>query len=278
MPTAAAMYRWPLVRDAGTWGTQLVEPIAQLIIAPRGSSYSVARTRIPNEDSLDQDFTDANLFALNRFPGIDRLEGGVRANVALHGRWTFPSGVLLDGQIGQGYRLQPDTAFDATSGLRNAATDIVSHLSVTPAPWLDVTSRQRFDRKTLQIRYVDALATVGTDSFRVNGGYIYTSTNPYFLFDTAPTATPVLTLPRNEGTVGFSTKYGQWRARGYARRDLSAGKMVTVGAGVTYDDECFTFDINLNRRYTSINNDGGSTTILFQITLKTVGQFGFHAM
>ncbi len=64
---------------------------SQLIAAPNGSSYSLARSRerhhalvntlIPNEDSLDFEFTDDNLFSLNRFPGIDRLEGGPRANV-----------------------------------------------------------------------------------------------------------------------------------------------------------------------------------------------------
>jgi LPS-assembly protein len=276
LPSVSALWRWPLMRDAGDWGTQLIEPIAQVIAAPRGSNYR--RTRVPNEDSLDQEFTDATLFSLNRFPGIDRLEGGMRANVALHGQWNFPSGARIDGQIGQAYRLQADSAFDATSGLRNTSSDIVSHVSFTPTTFLDVTSRQRFDRKTQQVRFADALATVGTDAFRVNGGYIYTTTNPYYLYDTPPTAAAVFTRPRNEATVGFSTGLGPWRARGYARRDLSSGKMVAVGGGATYDDECFTFDIGLFRRYTSINNDSGATAVLFQITLKTVGQFGFHAL
>ena len=31
--------------------------------------------------------TVLTLFAFNRFSGIDRLEGGERANVALHGAW-----------------------------------------------------------------------------------------------------------------------------------------------------------------------------------------------
>ena len=60
------------------------------------------------------------------------------------------------------------------------------------------------------------------------------------------------------------------------RDDVNLGKLVAIGARATYEDECFIFDANLYRRYTSINNDNGGTTILFQITLKTVGQFGFH--
>jgi len=72
---------WPFMRDAGTWGTQIIEPIAQIIGSPNGSGYN-RQTRVPNEDSLDYEFTDANLFSLNHFPGIDRLEGGPRAQAA----------------------------------------------------------------------------------------------------------------------------------------------------------------------------------------------------
>ena len=67
--------RWPFMRDGGAWGTQIIEPIAQLVVAPRAGDSQL--TRIPNEDSLDLEFTDANLFGFNRFPGIDRLEGGL---------------------------------------------------------------------------------------------------------------------------------------------------------------------------------------------------------
>ena len=135
MPTVALESRWPLMRSGG--GTQVIEPIVQLIAAPRGSSYGTVRsangtplyvnTLIPNEDSLDFEFTDANLFALNRFPGVDRLEGGVRANVALHGTWYFGDGQQADGLIGQGYRTNPDPAFPVNSGLSQTVTDVVSH-------------------------------------------------------------------------------------------------------------------------------------------------------
>ena len=85
---------------SGAWGTRLIEPIAQIVVgAAGGDSQS---TDIPNEDSLDLEFTDANLFGFNRFPGVDRLEGGIRANVALHGAWYL--GGTIDGLFGQSYR------------------------------------------------------------------------------------------------------------------------------------------------------------------------------
>jgi LPS-assembly protein len=275
MPSAALMFRWPLTRDAGSWGRQLIEPIVQVILAPRGSNY--VNTHIPNEDSLNSDFTDANLFALNRFPGIDRLEGGPRVNVALHGAWYFGQGSSVDALIGQGYRLNKDNAFPAGSGLADTATDVVSHLAVTVNKYLDVTTRQRFNRRTGQVQYADVLASAGTDLLRVNAGYLYSVNNPYLLYDSAsPPASAY--LPRNEVTLGATSKIGDWKVRGWGRRDVRTNQMVGLGTGATYEDECFVFDVSFFRRYTSINGDHGASTILFQITLKTVGQFGFHAL
>lgn len=278
LPTVAVELHWPLVRDAGGWGTQIIEPIAQLVVAPRTASYINAT--IPNEDSLDLDFTDANLFSLNRYSGIDRLEGGARVNLALHGAWYLKNGTILDAQVGEAFRARKDDTFPTGSGLEKTASDIVSHLSITPATWFDVTSRQRFDPGTARLHFADLLATTGTDALRVNSGFIYSNTSPYTLYDVAPTASSVSTTntPRNELTLGFSTKLDHWKLRGFARRDMHLSKMTALGTGATYEDECFTFDASFYRRYTGINGDHGDTIILFQITLKTVGEFGFHAL
>jgi LPS-assembly protein len=275
MPTLAATLRYPFVRDAGNWGSQIIEPIVQVIAAPRGSNY--ASVRIPNEDSLDQEFTDATLFSLNRFPGVDRLEGGMRANVALHAAWYLPSGAVIDAQVGQAYKAQRDSTFLPGSGLERTASDIVSHISFAPNSWIDLTSRQRFDNRTMQPRFVDASASFGPSWLKFNGGYLYSVTNPFAFYDTAAT-TALASQPRNEVTLGATTKIGNWSFRASGRRDVRQNKMVALGLGTSYEDECFIFDVSFFRRYTSIDNDRGSSTILFQLTFKTVGQFGFHAL
>jgi LPS-assembly protein len=117
--------------------------------------------------------------------------------------------------------------------------------------------------------------------FRVSGGYIYTATDPYYQFDQAPT--PAAPLPasyfvhRNEITLSAVATINHYKLTAYGRQDINLGKPTALGLRGTYEDECFIFDINLNRRYTSLNGDNGSTSILFQITFKTVGQFGYHA-
>jgi LPS-assembly protein len=273
-PQVALDMRWPFVRDAGSLGTQTIEPIAQVVVSPNGTGNRNQRT--PNEDSLDFEFTDQNLFSLNKFPGIDRLEGGVRANVGLHANWTF-GGSQLDGLVGQSYRTHKDDTFPVGSGLDKRMSDIVTRTTFTPTSWLDLTGRSRLDRSRLTPRFADALASVGTPKFRLGGGYIYSAVNPYFYYDSA-TIPASYYVHRNEVTLNASSQIDHYRFSGYVRRDLQTSKLTSAGVRATYEDECFIFDVNYNKRYTSLNGDTGASVILFQVTFKTVGQVGFNAL
>ena len=280
-PTIAAEMRWPFIRDGGaSTGTQVVEPIVQLIAAPNAGSF--LNRNIPNEDSLDFEFSDQNLFSINRFPGVDRFEGGLRANVGLHTNWVV-GGTTIDTLVGQSYSEHNDAkVYPLLSGLNRQVSDVVARASITPASWFDLTARTRVDPHNGDIRFVDTLASAGAPLLRLSAGYLYSATNPYFLYDQAPSTVPPTGypasyfVPRDEVTVGAASQYGSYKFAGYVREDLTLHKLVSVGARGTYEDEGFIFDVNFSHRYTSINNDDGGTTLLFQITLKTVGQFGFH--
>ena len=284
MPTATVMARWPLQREAGAWGTQVVEPIVQLVAAPNASSYgggrvatraSFVNTLVPNEDSLGFEFTDATLFSVNRFPGIDRLEGGARANVALHAAWITPSGGQIDTQVGQSYRAHRDPAFPIGSGLDGTVSDIVGHVSVSPSPYLDLTSQYRLAHRNLDVRFADALASFGPSWLRVSGGYLFSNVSPYTYYDLPPTGA-FATTPRNEASFGVAATFGHYRVTGDARQDLQTGKLVTTGFSGVYENECVILSGAYSRRYTSLANDHGESVVLFQVTLKTVGTFGFH--
>ena len=59
---------------------------------------------------------------------------------------------------------------------------------------------------------------------------------------------------------------------------LQTNQLVAIGGDAIYEDECFIFDLRMYRRYTSINGDNGSTTVLLLLTFKTIGQFGYRAL
>jgi LPS-assembly protein len=276
-PQAALDFRWPFMRLSGDWGTQLIEPMAEIVVAPQtGASQN---SKYPNEDSLDLEFSDANLFGFNRWTGVDRLDGGVRANVAMHSAW-YLGGTTFDGLIGQSYRTNVASQFPINSGLHDKVSDVVARATLAPTGWLNITYRTRWDHSTFQTRLADALVSVGVPRFTVSAGYFYSIDNPYSQYEQAqpPPAGSGYYTPRNEITLGVSSRWGQYRFSGWARRDIQLSQMVAVGTDAAYEDECFVFALRLYKRYTSYNGDHGATVGLLQLTFKTVGQFGFRAL
>lgn len=277
LPQMALDFRWPFVRNSGTWGSHLIEPIVQVIVAPQAGDSQ--RYRYPNEDSLDFEFSDTNLFGFNRFPGVDRLEGGTRANVALRTAW-YLNGTAFEGLVGQSYRTTKNMIFPTESGLRDQVSDLVLRGTFTPNKYLDLTYRTRLDKGNLATRMAEATAAFGPREFRGTAGYFYSSYNPYYYYNQAPPppASSDFYQARNEIVSGVSSDWGKYRAQGYARYDLSLKRMVAFGGDLIYEDECFIFDLRVYRRYTSLNNDNGSTTVLFLFTFKTLGEFGYRAL
>ncbi len=277
LPQAALDWRWPFMRDSGDWGTQVIVPMAELIVAPRTGISQ--QNKYPNEDSLDLEFSDVNLFGFNRFPGIDRLEGGNRLNLALEGSW-YLGGTVLGSLIGQSYRTFKDNLFPENTGLHNQVSDVVARASFAPTDWLNLTYRTRLDQATLVTRMIDTYATFGKGAFVVNAGYLYTADNPYQLYDQPlpPPSTTTFYTPRREITLDTTLRWGAYRLVASLQRNLQTNQMDTVAGDLIYEDECFIVDVKLNRRYTSYDNDSGSSAVLVQLTFKTVGSFGFRAL
>ena len=275
VPFGAVLLRWPLARSAGRLGSQIVEPEVQLVTAPNiGSSQNY---RIPNEDSLDLEFSDANLFSLNRYPGIDRIEGGSRVDYAMHAAWYLPRGALLDGVIGQSYRFHRDSDYLPESGLTDNVSDIVGRVTIAPAPYFNLTYRTRLSHADFGRRMIDATAYAGTSLLNFTGGYLYTNTNPYVLYDQA-TPGPAYFTPRHEITLSAATNFGQWSLGAGAERNLQTGRFDDATFNGTWQNDCLGVSVIFYRRITSFNLDNGSTTLLVQFNFKTLGSVGFNAL
>ena len=288
----ALRLNWPFVRDAGSLGNQVIEPIIQVIAAPQ--SGNSLRDKIPNEDSLDYEFSDTTLFQLNRFGGYARSDGGLRVNAALRAEWNFLGGERLEGLIGASYQQHIDEnlypQFQPWNGFERGdhLSDIVGRISFVPNKWVDFTARARADHDNGDIKMVDAITGFGRPIAHFNLGYFYGATNPYTLYlqnfnlpgaftpgPFNPYATSFFT-PRQEVTAGASTQFGGYKFSVNARRDVQTGQLVSAGADAKWENECLIFDIFAARRFTSIAGDNGNTTVLFTITLKSIGGFGVN--
>ncbi|WP_164066471.1 LPS assembly protein LptD, partial [Serratia marcescens] len=81
------------------WGTQTIEPVAQVIVRPNEQYIG----KLPNEDAQSLVFDETNLFNVNKFSGWDRTEGGGRANVGIRGTTQFDRGGFVNFAFGQSY-------------------------------------------------------------------------------------------------------------------------------------------------------------------------------
>jgi len=263
-------WRMPFVRPAGAYGLQLIEPRLQVVTGP----LTGAQAGVPNEDSIDFEFTDANLFSLNRFAGRDRQEGGTRLDYALRGAWYFPNGGLLEGLAGASYRLQRDGGpFYQGSGLEDRASDYVARARAMPVPWLEFFGRGRFGQQEGELRFLDLSSTVSLPTeTTITAGYLHTPAVPYL--------NPVRN--RDEVGLGVTQRVGHWRFSAFGRYDLDFSRPVAIAASAGYEDECFLFEARFLRRFAENPATGrdypANTVLLFRIGLKTVGDFGFRAI
>jgi LPS-assembly protein len=265
---SAVDWRMPFIRSAGEYGAQLIEPRVQLVTGPSTGSQS----RYPNEDSLDFEFTDANLFSLNRFGGRDRFEGGTRADAALRGAWLFPNGGQIEGLAGRSVRLATDETFAEGTGLENRSSDWVGRVRLAPVPWFEVVGRARLDRETGEGRLWDGTANFYAGRFTLSGGYLMTE----------PQAN-VTTRKREEISAGASFRVGDyWRVGLFGRYDIGLDRPVAAQASLTYEDECLIFETRFVRQWAedpaTRSEYASGTLLLFRVGLKTVGDFGLRAL
>jgi LPS-assembly protein len=275
LPQVALNYSWPIMND-NALGAQLFKPIVQLIAAPIINN-NVNTTNIPNEDSYDFQFTDTNLFGFNKYPGIDRLENGMRANLGLESEWFLNNGGTIDGLIGQSYRSHAEDTFAPDSGLTGNISDIVARLTYTPTSWLDLVYRTRLNHNGFQDQYTDTFVSAGVPALRVTAGYLYSKVDPYYYYDGSPPPASYY-IPRSEATFGLSTVYKQWSFNTSFQRNIQTGQFDSTTFDGGWQNDCLGINLSFIKSNTTIGNETGSTTVLLTVTFKTIGAIGFNAL
>lgn len=267
MPTIGLEYRYPFI-NIQPWGTTTVEPIAQVIIRPNETFAG----KLPNEDAQSLVFDASNLFAVDKFSGYDRVEGGGRANVGVQATTQFDRGGSINVLFGQSYQLFGLNSFavaDATntgldSGLARQRSDYVARINYSPNRTYTFSTRARFDEATGNINRFEAEGRATFDRWSVSMLYGNYAAQPELGF-----------LTRREGLLGSASVKiaSNWVISGAARWDLEANKVNQYVVGAGYVDDCFVLAANY---VTSYSYSAGSAppvqnhTIMLQIGLRTI--------
>ena len=241
-------------------GAQIVEPIVQFIWGPNGGNSS----KIPNEDSLAFEFDDINLFSANRFPGLDRYEGGARLNYGIRGELRSDTSSRSEVFFGQSYRAREDDTFEVGTGLDQHFSDFVGRTIIEPTNYLSLSHRFRLDRKNFATRRSSTGATVGPRWLK--GSSTYTK-----LSDGSTIGVPTSLEQVNLGINYEPRKH--WRLNVSHTRDLTeGGGGLFSNVGLVYQDECVLITTSLNVSFNTSNAGVPPlTNFLIRVTLRNLG-------
>ncbi len=260
-PQLMIEWRHPFVREAESGAfRQLIEPVAALVLAPNGGNPD----KIPNEDSQDFEFDDTNLFSANRFPGLDRVNGGQRVVYGIKGGVYGNSGGSSEFFLGQSYRFRDDDTFDEGSGLRDRLSDIVGRVQATPSKYLDFLYRFRLARTDLGSIRNEVKLGAGGRALRLNLNYVFFEQNE--IGSEFP--------EREELNIGVRSQVTEyWSVRASHRRDLTSdGGALSTRFGLDYEDECLAFNVDLERNFFRDRDFESSDTVLFRLLFKSLGE------
>ncbi len=257
-PTAALELRWPWVRATAGGASEVIEPIVQLVWSPDRIKA------IPNEDSRLIEFDEGNLFSLDRFPGSDRQEAGLRLNLGIGWTRYRPDGGLVSLTAGRVVRGRDLGQFSPGTGLGGRDSDWLVSARYETGDGLLLANRALFNDR-LDFAKDEFLLGYAGPKAQVSMSYVWLVADP--LLD-RPADTSELTLD-----TGW-TITDRWRGFAQGRYDFAAGQAAKAGIGLQWRNECATIDLSLSRRFTSSTSVRPSTDFDLSVEL---GGFGGSA-
>jgi LPS-assembly protein len=265
MPTVGLEYRYPFI-SVQSWGTQTIEPIAQIIARPNETSIG----RLPNEDSQSLIFDASNLFAVNKYAGWDRVEGGGRLNAGINYTAQFNRGGFVNVMFGQSFHLFGQNSFaiggptntGIQSGLDTDRSDYVARVAYQPNSTFTLTSRFRMNEDDFTLQRSEFEAQANFDRWTTSLIYGNYAAQPALGF-----------LERREGVVG-SAKFKvnpNWLVLGAVRYDLRAEQLTETQIGLGYIDDCLILALNYITEFNYNSTQKHNQTLMLQLSLRTLG-------
>ncbi|WP_240387264.1 LPS-assembly protein LptD [Brevundimonas naejangsanensis] len=265
---------YPLYRRLSASSDLILEPMAQLSI----SNKADLDPRIPNEDSQVTELDHLSLFRIDRFPGYDLLEGGLRFTAGARAtlRWDEVRSASLF--IGRSMRADdldefltpiPDdpTRLYDPSGLAHRTSDWVVHATFNPSDrmrgWFHAT--------------LDGAGEIHRAEATVDGrwGRRNLASVSYIVDRSNPLAGP---LNRNYEFVQLSANqfiWGNWGVAVNGIADLERDIITRSEVGVLFDDDCFRIEVGWRRDNTRVRPTGPAEGVYLRLNLATFGGSGY---
>lgn len=270
MASVAFDAKWPLV-GSFMGGTQVLTPRIQIVASP-----TLRNLEVPNEDARAIDLEDSNLFALNRFPGYDRIEDGVRFTYGFDWQFDRP-GWRISTTVGQSYRLtdRPTLLPDGT-GLSTRTSDIVGRTEVRYREFVKFTHRFRLDKDDFAVRRNEFDAAIGTRRTYLEVGYLRLNRDVSSGIEDLKDREEA----RIAGRIGFARYWsffgsGVFDLTGISDDPALVGvdgfQPIRTRLGVAYQDDCLEIDFTWRRDFVANGDARRGNTFQIHIALRNLG-------
>lgn len=259
IPMASVDWRYPFTR-LGEHSSQTLSPIIVATASPYGGNSS----KIPNEDSLDFELDDTNIFKANPGTGYDRVLTGPR--VAYGGEYTIVNRGMgtTDLLLAQSYQVHPEAVYPEGSGLDHRISDIVGRAGIAPSSNLSMVYGFRMDKDNLTLRRSEFSTSVGPRPLNLTTSYVfYDRLNPTSLYDAREQLSTTLTAQASH----------YWSTQIYTTQNLGAGAApLQTGIRLNYEDECLLVSANVGSNHTTAKTFSSGHYFTLTISFKTLAQ------
>ncbi|WP_324739943.1 LPS assembly protein LptD [Tsuneonella sp. CC-YZS046] len=266
---AAVDVKWPLL-GSFLGGTQVLTPRVQIVATPR-----IRNLAVPNEDARAIDLEDSNLFALNRFPGYDRVEEGVRFTYGIDWQLDRP-GWRIKSRVGQSYRLtDEETILPDGTGLSGRFSDFVGRTEIRFRDFVSLTHRFRVDKDSLAVRRNEFDATVGSKKTYIEVSYLRLNRDISSEIEDLQDREEL----RLAGRVAIGPYWSLFGAGVFNLTDRKEDPKFTSDGfealrtrlGVAYQDDCLELGVTWRRDYQAIGDARKGNTFQVYFALRNIG-------
>ena len=259
IPIALFEARYPFKRDDNAI-KHVVEPIAQVIWAPNATLGSINKDA-NTTDSTTAEFEESNLFSINRFPGFDETEAGLRSNIGAKYLIYNPRGWNFSTTAGRVFRIKNLSQFNASksTGLDMKNSDYVGVFSLSSPENFSLLTRLLLDDSFDSSKHETKL-NFQKDKYKIGLGYVWLDKKS------------VLNIDNRQHEINLGTSYDlnqNWIFSADWRQNINTHSPIKGNFGVLYENECAKVNLSLSLDY----NEFGKTdqTLGIQVFLSGLG-------
>jgi LPS-assembly protein len=236
--------RYPLQRTVGKV-THIIEPIVQIVWAPN-KAFGTLNSDVATSDSTTAEFEESNLFSINRFPGFDETEAGLRANIGVQYKMYNPDGWGFTATAGRVFRHKNLNQFDlfTSTGLDSKNSDFVGAISFQLPNKFALSTRLLFD-DSLKASKNETKLAFGFRKMNMNIGYVWLQENSVLNNNER----------QHEASVQATYQINElWRFSADWRQNLNTHSPIEGDFGLEYQNECAKVNFSLSLQYDDTGN------------------------